>query len=107
MNEGWANCSTLFCIDTHELPFGSTPPVAPALAISSAGLAPNAAEENKLTIAMPTIALTVRSVRRRWRLDQKRCDRMVELTRIFSLRTRRSTRIIFDVFNFAGDIFSR
>src|SRR3954468_21656228 len=48
MNEGWANCSTLLWIDTHELPFGSTPPVAPALAISSAGLAPNAAEEHKL-----------------------------------------------------------
>ena len=33
MKSGWANCSTLFWIDTHELPLGSIPPVAPALAI--------------------------------------------------------------------------
>ena len=45
MNEGWANCSTLFSIDSHEFPLGSIPPPAPALAISSAGLAPNAAED--------------------------------------------------------------
>ena len=45
MNEGWANCSRLFSIDSHELPLGSIPPPAEALAISSAGLAPNAAED--------------------------------------------------------------
>ena len=74
MNDGCPNCSTLFWIDTHELPLGSMPPVAPALAISSAGLAPNAAEDNKLTKAMPIMALTVRSARPGWRLEQKRCD---------------------------------
>src|SRR5262249_17282049 len=45
IKEGCANCSTLFWIDTHEFPLGSIPPVAPALAISSAGFAPNATDE--------------------------------------------------------------
>jgi hypothetical protein len=70
MNEGWANCSILFCIDTHELPFGSIPPVAPALAISSAGLAPNAAEDNTHTSAMITTAAIARSARLRRRLEK-------------------------------------
>ena len=63
MNVGWANCSTLFSIDTHELPFGSIPPVAPALAISSAGLAPNAAEDNTHTRAMTATTAIARSAR--------------------------------------------
>src|SRR5206468_8551261 len=77
MNSGCPNCSTLFWIDTHELPFGSMPPVAPDLAISSAGLAPSAAEDNKLTKAMPIMALTIRSARPKWGFDQKRCSSIV------------------------------
>src|SRR6476660_1392684 len=71
MNEGWANCSRLFSIDTHELPFGSIPPVAPALAISSAGLAPNAAEDKTLTRAMTATTAIARSARTRWRFEAR------------------------------------
>src|SRR5206468_2734935 len=77
MNSGCPNCSTLFSIDSHELPLGSIPPVAPALAISSAGLAPNAAEDNKLTKAMTTTIPTVRSARPKWRLKQKKCTGII------------------------------
>ena len=71
MNEGWANCSTLFSIDSHELPFGSIPPVAPALAISSAGLAPNAAEDKTHTRAMTATTAIARSARLRWRFEKR------------------------------------
>ena len=87
MNEGWANCSTLFWIDTHELPLGSIPPVAPALAISSAGFAPNAAEDKTTRKAMRIKILTVRNVCPRWRFEG------------------RPIRIMFDVFIFAAGIF--
>ena len=80
MNEGWANCSTLFSIDSHELPLGSIPPPAPALAISSAGLAPNAAEDKTHTRAMTATTAIARSARPRWRFEE------------------RSIRITFDVF---------
>jgi hypothetical protein len=95
MNEGCANCSRLCSIDSHESPLGSIPPVAPAFAISSAGFAPHAADDNKLIRAMPTTAMTVRSARPGWRFDHKRrCDE-------------HSERIMFDVFMVAADIFSR
>src|SRR5262249_42934332 len=44
INSGCLNCSRLCCMDSHESPFGSIPPPIPlsCLAISSAGLAPNA-----------------------------------------------------------------
>jgi hypothetical protein len=72
MNEGCANCSTLFSIDSHEFPLGSIPPPAPAFAISSAGLAPNAAGDKKPRKAMTTTIPTVRSAHPRWRLMQKK-----------------------------------
>src|SRR5262249_53590163 len=65
MNEGWPNCSRLWPIDTHELPLGSIPPAAPALAISSAGFAPSAADDNKVTKPMTTTTASARSVRPR------------------------------------------
>src|SRR4029077_13594068 len=71
MNEGWANCSRLFSIDSHELPFGSIPPPAPALAISSAGLAPNAAEDKTQTRAMTATAAIARSARPRWGFEER------------------------------------
>src|SRR5947208_784071 len=77
INEGCANCSRLCSIDTHELPLGSIPPVAPALAISCAGLAPNAAEDNTLTRAMTATAAIERSAHPGWRLKQKRCAGIV------------------------------
>ena len=85
MNEGWANCSRLFSIDTHELPFGSIPPVAPALAISSAGLAPNAAEDKRHTKAMTTMNCDARSARPRWRFE-KRCANQELLFDVFISR---------------------
>src|SRR4029077_1990656 len=80
MNVGWANCSTLFSIDSHEFPLGSIPPPAPALAISSAGLAPNAAEDKTLTRAMTATTAIARSAHPRWRFEE------------------RPIRIMFDVF---------
>jgi hypothetical protein len=87
-------------IDTHELPLGSIPPVAPALAISSAGLAPNAAEDNTLTRAITATATIARSARPKWRFDLKRRDGIPEMVLIgvFSFDNGRSRRIIFDVF---------
>src|SRR6266478_7014097 len=79
MNCGCPNCSMLCWIDSHELPLGSIPPVAPVLAISVTGLAPNAAEHNTLRKAMTTTTPTVRSARERWRLKQKRCAGIVYL----------------------------
>src|SRR6266436_5777129 len=79
MNCGCPNCSMLSWIETHELPLGSIPPVAPALAISCAGLAPNAAEDNTLARAMTAMTTIVRSARAGWRLGQKRCPGIVYL----------------------------
>jgi hypothetical protein len=53
----------------QELPLGSIPPVAPALAISSAGFAPNAAEDEKPRKAMTTMILARFSARLRRRLE--------------------------------------
>src|SRR5436309_7074055 len=72
MNSGCPNCSTLYWIDTHELPLGSIPPVDPALANSSAGLAPIAAEDKTLKMPMTAMTLTLRSAHPRWRSEQKR-----------------------------------
>ena len=76
MNEGWANCSTLFSIDSHEFPLGSIPPPAPALAISSAGLAPNAADDKTHTRAMTATAAIARGARLKWRFE----DRPIRIT---------------------------
>jgi hypothetical protein len=74
---------------------GSIPPVAPAFAISSAGLAPHAADDNKLTRATPIIATKVRSRRPGWGFDHKRRgDGHLE-------------RIMFGMFIVAAVIFSR
>src|SRR5207249_6184359 len=77
MNSGCPNCWILCWIDTHELPFGSIPPVAPALAISSAGLAPNAAMDKTLTSAMTATIAIARRAHPRLRLGQKRCRGIV------------------------------
>src|SRR5262249_23728125 len=108
MNEGWANCSRLWPIDIHESPFDSIPPVAAALAISSAGLAPNAAEDKKPKEAITIMILAKRSARPRRRLEQQRCASFtqVELTGIFCFRVRPSRKIRFEVFIFAGVIVS-
>jgi hypothetical protein len=95
MNDGCANCSRLCSIDSHEFPLGSIPPVAPAFAISSAGFAPHAADDNKLTKATPTMALAVRSALPGWRFDHKRHV------------DGHSERIMFGVFIVAAVIFSR
>jgi hypothetical protein len=104
MKSGCANCSTLFSIDTHELPLGSIPPVAPALAISSAGFAPNATDDKTARKAMIITIPTVRSARLGWRLSQKRCagSMQMELIGVFSFDDEHSTRIMFDDFISAG-----
>jgi hypothetical protein len=70
------------------------------LAISSAGLAPNAAEHNTLTRAITATATIARSARPKWRFDLKRRDGIPEMVLIgvFSFDNGRSRRIIFDVF---------
>src|SRR5262245_18485361 len=105
INEGCANCSILFWMENHELPLGSIPPVAPAFAISSAGLAPNAAEEKKPRKAM---TITILSACQRWKLEQRRCASFtqLELTGIFCFRVRSSRTITFDMVIFAGAFFS-
>src|SRR5438128_10667547 len=62
-------------MDSHELPLGSIPPVAPVFAISAAGLAPNAAEHNTTRKAITTTTRRVDSARPRWRFN--RCVGMV------------------------------
>src|SRR5262249_29699150 len=98
INEGCANCSMLFSIDTHESPFGSIPPVAPALAISSAGFAPSTAEHEKVRKAMAITILATRSARRRRRLGGCAAFTLMELADIFCFRVGRSRRMAFDIF---------
>src|SRR4030095_2658196 len=100
INEGCANCSRLFSIDSHELPLGSTPPPAPALAISSAGLLPKTVEENKPRKAMTTMMLAIRSARVTRKLEEQRCASFtqVELTNVSWFRVRNPRRITFDMF---------
>ena len=107
MNVGWANCSTLFSIEYHEFPFGSIPPVAPALAISCAGLAPNAAEDRKPRKAIRSMILAMRSARRKRRLNQQPCANftLAEMTGVFCFRVRRSRSTTFDIFIFAESSF--
>ena len=99
MKSGCANCSTLFSIETHELPLGSIPPVAPALAISSAGLAPNAAEHESPRKATKAIMLAIRSTCVRRRLEQQRCASFTQLELTdFCFCVRSSLRIVCDMF---------
>src|SRR4029453_9303628 len=94
-------------IPSPELPLGSIPPPAAAFAISSAGFAPNAAEDKKPKKAMTIRILATYSTRPRRRLEQKRCARskQVKLTDGFSFRVLLSRRITFDMFIFAGVTF--
>jgi hypothetical protein len=58
-------------IDTHELPLGSIPPLVPALAISAAGLAPNAADDRTVINARTVTAAMMANARLTRRLLEK------------------------------------
>ena len=74
MNSGCKNCSRLCCMESHESTCGSKPPPIFCLAISSMGLAPNAAGGSMHASALKAARTMVPNVNPMWRPVRRWCN---------------------------------